>query len=92
MSNTDLNNFGRPIGSDYDPTGDELSPQEAADRIGALRRKASETCYAPEHPRENARNGGRARALAQALTLLERAGIEPDDAAVELTDDEEIQA
>lgn len=88
---SELNRFGRPIGSDYDPTGEPLTPQEAVDRIAALGRRASRECYLPEHPQMNKKNGGRARALAQALKLLERAGLEPDDGAVYLTDEEEMR-
>lgn len=85
------NRFGNPIGTDYDPTGDELTPQQACDRINALRRRAEEECYLPENADANNRNAGRVRALSQAVTLLERAGIEPDDGAVYLTDDEVMQ-
>lgn len=77
------NQFDRPIGSDYDPTGDELTPQEATDRIGALYRRAQYQCY-PDDQEVNDRNGGRVRALAQALQLLQRAGLEPDDGRVNL--------
>ncbi len=88
MSETELNDFGRPVGCDYNPRGDMLSLQEAVDRIGALERRASGDCYLPEHPDENMRNAGRVRAFAQALALLERAGLEPDDGAAYLTDEE----
>lgn len=83
------NRFGRPIGSDYDPTGDEITPQEAVNRIDAMRRRAEGQCY-PDDPYLNGKNGGRVRALAQALKLLERAGFWPDDGAVYLNDEEEM--
>lgn len=90
--NGPLNRFDRPVGSDYDPTGDDLTLQEAADRIHALKRRAARECYAPDHPEMNKKNGGRVRALAQALTLLERAGVQPNEDACRLTDAEEMQA
>lgn len=94
MSDTDtneLNSLGKPIGDGYNPRGDSLTPQEAVDRIGALYRRAQKECYLPDHPQENARNGGRVRALGQAIQLLRRAGLEPDDGAVYLDDEEEMQ-
>ena len=86
------NKFGRPKGSEYDPTGDELSIQEATDRIQALFRKAQNECYAPEYPDVNQRNAGRVRALGQALKLLERAGVEPIEGEVWLSENEEMCA
>lgn len=85
------NRYGRPIGSDYDPSGGELTPQEAVNRIEALLRRARTECYLPENPEANSRNGGRVRALAQVTQLLRRAGLEPDDGAVSLTDGEEME-
>lgn len=87
----DPNYLGNPIGDGYDPTGEELTVQEAVERIDALNRRASQDCYLPEHPDVNHRNAGRVRAFAQALMLLERAGIEPDDGELYLDDDEEMQ-
>lgn len=88
---TGLNKFGRPVGSDYDPHGEELTPQEAVDRIFALMRRGQAECYLPENPKMNKKNGGRVRALSQALTLLERAGLEPDSGAARLNDNEEME-
>ena len=82
--------LGNPIGSDYNPRGEDLTPQEAVDRIHALSMRAQRECYLPDDPETNNVNAGRVRALSQALTLLRRAGFEPDDGSVRLTDEEEM--
>lgn len=66
------------IGMDDDPTGEELTPQEAVDEIAAMYRRGQRECF-PDNPDKNFRNAGRVRALAQALALLERAGMEPNE-------------
>jgi hypothetical protein len=95
MSETDTTPYAsifedKPIGTDFDPTGGPLTPQEAVDRIAALRRKGQQVCYLPEDKHANDVNAGRVRALAQALMLLERAGLHPDESSAYLNDEEEM--
>lgn len=89
MSENTYSTLGEPIGTDYNPRRDELTPQEAVDRIDALLQRARRECYLPEDPDANNRNAGRVRALAQAITLLERASIEPNE-TLYLNDSEEM--
>lgn len=80
----------RALGIEDDPNGDELTVQEAMDEIEAMWRKSGRQCFPPTDSPKNQRNAGRVRTLAQVLTVLKRAGLEPTSHMVGELEREEI--